>query len=171
MSRLLKAKQFHFVCVLALIVGAIVAAALLIKYEPLHVLNDWAVAVLKSSEGTQGTSMGIGDEFVIIDNGYRGDEITWIVVLNWPANSTPSERRNDDRFDVMAMPPRVLMADGSHQPIFSTPHVYFFDGRAVTIFPVKMTEDDLADLHGHFNGMTNYLQMLPLLRRYELQRP
>jgi hypothetical protein len=171
MWRHFRARQRHPVTIVALVAFAVVVAALMFKYVAMPLLRDAAIAILKSSEGIAGTSMYIGDEFVIIDNGYNGDEITWIVVLNWPASSTPSERRNDDRFDSMAIPPKAIMADGSHQPILSTPHVYFYDGRAVTIFPVNMTEDDLAELHGHFSGMTDYRQMLSLLRRYEVRLP
>jgi hypothetical protein len=77
---------------------------------------------------------------------------------------------NDPRFDVTYIA-KVLMPDGSRQPVSSTPHVYFFDGKAVTIFPVKMTEDDITELHGHFQAMTNYHQMIPLLRQYEVAGP
>jgi hypothetical protein len=104
---------------------------------------------------------------VIIDDGFRGNDITWVVVRNWPAQSTLSERLNDTRFDELRYPRTVLLPDGKRVPL--SPHVYFFDGPELTMFPVKMTENDITELHGHFRGMTDYRQMLPLLRRFELR--
>ena len=90
MWRHLKATERHPVTIVALVVCAVVVAGLMFKYVAMPLLKEAAVAILKSSEGIAGTSMDIGDEFLIIDNGYRGDEITWIVVRNWPASSTPA---------------------------------------------------------------------------------
>lgn len=118
-------------------------------------------------EETQGTATYFGNEFVIIDDGFRGDHITWVVVRNWPAKSSPSERLNDTRFDEVGSPRSVLLPNGDRVPLSRTPHVYFFDGPQLKIFPVKMTEDDITELHGHFRGMTDYREMLPLLRRFE----
>lgn len=118
-------------------------------------------------EETQGTAMYFGKEFVMIDDGFRGNDITWLVVRNWPAHSSPSERLNDTRFDLLGASRTVLLSDGNRVPLSASPHVYFFDGPRLTTFPVKMTEDDIAELHGHFRGMTDYRQMLPLLRRFE----
>lgn len=120
-------------------------------------------------EEIQGTAKYIGDEFVIIDDGFRGDTITWVIVRNWPAQSSPAERMRDTRCDQMASPVTVLMPNGSRAPVSSIPHVYFFDGLQLTMFPVKMTEDDITELHGHFRGMADYREMLPLLKRYEIQ--
>jgi len=89
-------------------------------------------------------------------------------VRNWPAKSSPSERINDPRFDIMTLPRTVRMPDGARRRVRATPHVYFFDGSDLTMFPVKMSADDITQLHGHLRGMTDYRQLLPVLKRYEL---
>ncbi len=119
-------------------------------------------------EETQGTSLAVGGEFVMLEDGFRGDRITWLVVRNWPAGTQPEEIANDPRFDIRALPRRVLMADGKQTAVASTPHIYFFDGRKLTTFPVRMVAGDITDLHGHLRELKNYRELLPLLRRYQV---
>ncbi len=125
------------------------------------------LARLPSPEETQGTARGFGEEFVIIDDGFSGENITWVVVRNWPVLSEPDERLNDARFDQFSFPKTVLKPDGTRLAMFDTPHVYFFDGPQLTVFPITMTSSDITELHGHFRGMQNYRQMLPFLKRFE----
>jgi hypothetical protein len=124
---------------------------------------------LRLEEEIQGTAKYFGDECVIIDDGFRGDTITWVIVRNWPGQSSPEERLRDIRCDQMASPVTVLMPNGHREPVSSIPHVYFFDGRQLTMFPVKMTANDITELQGHFRGMTDYREMLRLLKRYEIR--
>ena len=115
--------------------------------------------------------MTIGDEFVIIDDGFTGDAINWVSVRNWPSASSMDDRKNDTRFDCLAMPPTFQSKDGKLQSISRVPHVYFFDGNELTAFPIRMTEYDISEMHKHFSGMSDYRQMLPLLKRFEVPQP
>ena len=87
---------------------------------------------------------------------------------NWPTGTLPENVKNDRRFDINSLPRRVQMPNGQQEPVSGTPHVYFFDGPRLMMFPVKMTKGDVIDLHGRFRELKNYRDLLPLLRKYEV---
>ncbi len=56
--------------------------------------------IWKDYAGVSGHSFMVGDQFVILNNGYRRGQVTWVVVRSWPSASTSEQRRTDGRFSL-----------------------------------------------------------------------
>ena len=118
--------------------------------------------------GTAGASADIGNDFVVIDYGYVGEDVTYVAVLNWPRSLPTSQRRDDRRFNELDIPPTYRDEDGTLRRLHATPHLYFYDGESLTCFPIQMTEEELEDVELEMFKMKDYRDALPLLRRYEV---
>jgi hypothetical protein len=117
--------------------------------------------------GTSGQSFILGDQFVIVDNGYSFGKVTFVVVLNWPVSSSTEERLEDDRLIVRGVDqPQVRLPDGTYKPVEEVPHLYFFDGYELIEFPISMREDDFISFRPE--TMTDYSKVLEFFKRYEV---
>ena len=116
--------------------------------------------------GVSGRSFVVSDQFVIVNYGYSQGDVSWIVVRNWPATSTPEHRLTDLRF--------VLDPDGVYvvrqATDFAEPEtgtVYFFDVERLVTFPFRMREDDLSTFRPE--QFKSYSDVESYLRRFEIK--
>jgi len=120
--------------------------------------------------GQGGQSFTIGGQFVIVDNGYDSDRVTYVVVRNWPISSSPDDRLKDQRFVYLGVDkPKVKLPGGGYDTVEGTPCLYFFDGDDLTVFPISMREDDF--MHFQPRQMTSYAEVLAFFRQYEVSAP
>ena len=107
----------------------------------------------------------VADHFVILDNGYRHGDVTWVVVRSWPAKSTPEQRRVDGRL-VLGRDGEFRVRQESGELTEPTPNVaYVFDGDRLTTFPIRMREDDFTSLRTE--QLKAYPEVEAFLRRFE----
>ncbi len=117
------------------------------------------------SGGVSGHSFLVGDQFVILRNGYRRGKVTWVAVRNWPATSTTEERLADRRL--------VLGSDGEFRVrapdgVLRAPEpnvAYVFDGDRVVTFAIRMQEDDFIEFRTE--RLKDYGDVEAFLRRFE----
>jgi len=125
-------------------------------------------ALLEVTGGSSGQSFMVGEQFVIVKNGFLRGEVTWVAVRSWPASSTPEQRLRDTRVTVG---PRgcclIRHANGTLAPPEQTPRLYFFDGDALTTFRIRMTEDDFIGFRT--DAFKSYSQVLDFFKRFEPQ--
>jgi hypothetical protein len=129
-----------------------------------------SLAACKEIAGEAGQSCLVGDEFVIINNGYSWHKVTWVVVRNWPKSSSADERFNDKRLTLDFGVPHdrlIRLRDGTRISPAPQPHLYFFNGAELTTFPIRMTEDDW--IGSHFNKMASYRDVLEWFRKFEVR--
>ena len=119
------------------------------------------------NEGNSGHSFMLGDQFVIVQNGFRLGRVTWVAVVNFRKESTSEERHNDPR--VILDPHGVYLVrreDGrTFAPAGSEPRLYFFDGDKLVTFPIEMTEDELGGVE---SGATSYRDLLERFHKFEM---
>jgi len=97
------------------------------------------------STGVSGMSMRIGDRFVAVDIGREKGDVTFVVVRDWPMESTVAERMHDPRFD--RAKGLLHSAAGDTIEVAGQRRMYFFRGDSLAVTPVRMREDrDLIGL-------------------------
>jgi hypothetical protein len=114
--------------------------------------------------GDSGRSFRAGDEVVILNNGYRRGEVTWVVTRSWPAASTPAERLADARL-VRGRDGEFRVRHPGGELAALAPRVaYVFTGDRLTTFPLRMRE---ADFIAFPRQLSSYAEVETFLRRYE----
>jgi hypothetical protein len=124
----------------------------------------------KEIAGQAAQSFVVGDQFVIVNNGYSWNKVTWVVVRNWPRSSTADERFHDKRLTLEFGVPDdrlIRLPDGRRVSPAREPHVYFFDGDKLTSFAIGMTEDDW--IGSKFNTMASYDDVLAWFRKFAVE--
>ena len=116
--------------------------------------------------GVSGHSFKVADQFVILNNGYKQGDVTWVVVRNWPSSSSPDARRSDSRL-------QLSLEDGEYyvsapdrertRPDENT--AYVFDGSRLASFKIRMKEDDFIGFRAE--DLRAYPDVETFLRRFE----
>jgi hypothetical protein len=116
--------------------------------------------------GVSGHSFTVADQFVILQNGYKQGDITWVVVRNWPLSSSAEQRLSDPRLGLSLEDGEyyVTQPGGARaRPALGT--AYLFDGPRLTSFPIRMKEDDFIGFRS--NAMKAYPDVEAFLRRFQ----
>jgi hypothetical protein len=143
-----------------------------LRLTALAVASLLTTSACKEIAGESAESFVVDDQFVIVNNGYAWHRVTWVVVRNWPKSSHPQDRLKDERLvlDFNAPSDRLIrLPNGRQVSPDKAPHVYFFDGQNVTIFPITMSEDDW--IGAAFNKKASYKEVLAWFRRFEVHPP
>jgi len=115
--------------------------------------------------GASGHSFLVADQFVILRNGYRRGEVTWVVVRNWPVQSTAEQRLSDGRL-VLGTDGEFRVRQGAGELRRPEPGMaYIFDGDRVTTFPIRMREEDFVSFRPEH--LKTYPEVEDFLRRFE----
>ena len=125
-------------------------------------------ALLEATGGSSGHSFVVGEQFVILKNGFLRGEVTWVAVRNWPASSTPEQRLADTRVTVGAQGCCLIrQANGVPATPKQPPHLYFFDGDTLTTFRIQMKEDDFIGFRT--DSFKSYSEVLDFFRGFEVK--
>jgi hypothetical protein len=116
--------------------------------------------------GVSGYSFAVAEQFVILQNGYKQGDVTWVVVRNWPLASSAEQRLSDVRL-------KLSLEDGEYyitqpggavaRPVPGT--AYVFDGPRLTSFRIRMKEDDFIGFRSI--AMKAYPDVEAFLRRFQ----
>lgn len=116
--------------------------------------------------GVGAQSFMVADQFVILHSGFRRGHVTWVVVRNWPAASTPDQRLADGRF--------VLGHDGEYRVLQESGELdvpaagvaYVFNGDHLVTFPISIREDDFVSFRTE--ELKAYREVEAFLRAFEV---
>ena len=114
-----------------------------------------------------GRSFVLHDRYVIMHMGSANGRMRYVVVESWPADSTPDERMRDTRVRETGTTLLVLQPDGSYVSVDTQPQFWFFDGAALTHFPIQMTEAEFFELRPE--DLRTYAQLLELFAPYRMR--
>jgi hypothetical protein len=121
--------------------------------------------IVRHNVGDSGQSFTAGDEFVILNNGYRRGDVTWIVARSWPASSTPAQRLADGRLVRGLHGEFRVRHPGGELASLAASSAHIFSGDRLTIFALRMREDDLMSWRPQ--QLRSYAEVEAFLRRYE----
>ncbi len=124
--------------------------------------------VQDGAAGISGRSFVVGNDFVILTNGFRLGKVTWVAVRNWPLSSTAEARQTDSRVTLKSTEGWLIRrSDGRSLPPDPEPRLYFFDGEKLTDFRIALEEDDLTGFRPA--NFTSYDDVLGFFKKFEVQ--
>jgi hypothetical protein len=123
-------------------------------------------ALLEVTGGSSGHSFLVGEQFVILKNGFLRGDVTWVAVRNWPASSTPEQRLSDTRVTVGPQG-CCLIRQANVGLAAPEQRLYFFDGDTLTTFRIRMKEDDFIGFRPA--SFKSYSEVLEFFQRFEVK--
>lgn len=119
--------------------------------------------------GAGGQSFLVADEFVILNTGHLRGDVTWVVVRNWPANTSAEERLTDERFALSDTGEYVIRQPNGVRISPTLGKAYVFDDDRLETFWIRMQEDDFVSFRPE--RFETYAEVEEFLRTFERDEP